>query len=202
MPGMAKIQVFQESSPGRGDFAEHLLGDIVPVATGTDAARTYSYRAQEYQGNVELSRNRSHLFFAETTEGLVLIVIHDDGATGNGGGRAGLTIDVRGSSAAVLVEDDPARGGDSYLVDGNRITMHHGWINGYTDGAVIGPLTGDIVTVDVMFAAGEGRRVAFEGLENWSVLTFDSGQSSIELVLEEERRARFLIVRNLNALNL
>ena len=201
-PSTAAIQVFQESSPGRGDFAEQLLGDVVPFAADTDATQLYGYRAQEYQGNVELSQNRSHLFFAETAEGLVLVIIHDDGAAGNRGGRAGLTIDVQGPSPAVLVEDDPVQGADDYVIDGNRITMHHGWIDGHTDGAVIGPFTGNVITLDVMFAVGEGRRVAIEGLESWSVLTFDTGQSSVDLALEEERRVRFVIVGNLDALNL
>ena len=78
--GAAEIQVFQESAPGKGDFAEHLLGQVVPLVTDKDAARLYDYRGKRYQGGIELTRDRSHLFFAETTEGLVLVVIHDDGA--------------------------------------------------------------------------------------------------------------------------
>ena len=125
----------------------------------------------------------------------MLVVIHDDGANRNLGGRAGLSIEVQGSSPAVLVEDDPGRGRDRYLVDGDRITLQNSWINGYTDGAVIGPFDGDVVTVDVKFAAGDARHPAIKGLESWAVLTFDPGQSSIDLVLEEELRARFVIVR-------
>ena len=193
--GAHEIQVFQESSPGRGDFKEHHLGSFEPLVAGKDAAQLYNYRGQKYRGGIELSRDRSHLFFAETTEGLVLFVIHDDGARGSRGGRAGLSIEVQGSSPAVLVKDD--LGKDRYLVEGDRIIMQHRWIDGFTDGAVIGPFDGDAVIVDVKFFAENKRRPAIDGLESWAVLIFDPDQSSIDLVLEEELRARFIIVPGL-----
>ncbi len=192
--GAYEIQVFQESSPGRGDFKEHHLGSFEPLVAGKDAAQLYNYRGQQYRGGIELSRDRSHLFFAETTEGLVLVVIHD-GATRNLGGRAGLSIEVQGSSPAVLVKDD--LGKDRYLVEGDRIIMQHRWIDGFTDGAVIGPFDGDAVIVDVKFFTENKRRPAIDGLESWAVVIFDPDQSSIDLVLEEERRVRFVIVPKL-----
>ena len=193
--GVHEIQVFQESSPGRGDFKEHHLGSFEPLVAGKDAAQLYNYRGQKYRGGIELSRDRSHLFFAETTEGLVLVVIHDDGARGSRGGRAGLSIEVQGSSPAVLVKDD--LGKDRYLVEGDRIIMQHRWIDGFTDGAVIGPFDGDAVIVDVKFFTENKRRPAIDGLESWAVVIFDPDQSSIDLVLEEERRVRFVIVPKL-----
>ena len=191
-----EIQVYQESSPGRGDFAEHLLGRVLPLAAAQDAALMYNYRGQKFRGDtIELVRDRSHLFFVDTTEGLVLGVIHDDGQTGNRGGRAGLNFDIQGAAPLVLVKDDAS---DRYLVEGGRIITQNRWINGFTDGFVLGPLSGDVVIVDVKFFTENARRPAIAGLESWAVVSFESDPTSIELVLEEGRRARFVIIPELS----
>ncbi len=138
---------------------------------------------------------RLAFLFGGVLIGLVLGVIHDDGQTGNRGGRAGLNFDIQGAAPLVLVKDDAS---DRYLADGDRITMQHRWVNGYTDGAVIGPFDGDVVIVDVKFFTENERRPAIAGLESWAVVSFESDPTSIELVLEEGRRARFVIIPELS----
>ncbi len=197
----AEIQVFQESAPGLGDFEAHPLGRFEASVTGKDAAELYRYRGSKSQGDFDLTRDRSHLFFIESKEGLVLVVIYDDGKGGNRGGKSGLVIefartrslDFQGIMPRVLVEDEPERGGDQYLIEDKRISMQHRWISGYTDGVVIGPFVGSGFIVDVKFSPIDARSPAIAGLESWAVTTLAPNLSPIMLTLAEGLRARFVI---------
>lgn len=197
----AEIQVFQESAPGLGDFEAHPLGRFEASVADKEAADLYRYRGSKSQGDFELTRDRSHLFFVETKEGLVLFIIHDDGRGGNRGGRAGLVVeftrtrslDFRGITPQILVEDEPERGGDKYLIEDGQISMQHRWISGYTDGIVIGPFVGSGFIMDVKFSTVEARSPAIAGLESWAVTTLSSNRAPIMLTLVEGLRARIVI---------
>ena len=192
--------MFQESAPGEGDFAANSLGTFRAPRIEADAAGLYRYRANEYNGALPLVRDRSHVAFLEAKEGLLLIVIHDDGKAGNGGGQASVRIDIarearldfQGLQPRLLVEDEPNGANDRYERDDGGFVLQNRWINGYTDGVVIGPFFG-AHSIDVRFAPANRRWATIRDLTGWVVLRPGESGGPIDLALEPERRVRFVV---------
>ena len=199
----ATVSIFQESAPGAGDFNTNLLGTIQSFSTPGTLADFYDYRASEFKNTaaVSLTRDQSHLFLVDASDGLGLFVVHDNGAS-NGGGRAETLVDLLGDIAAFLVQDEPlpdSTGRDSYTESGTQFTAVNGWVSGKTDGYVIGSLDGawmidmqfaDVSSIDPSTQAAGDPTI--NNLLTWAAISSDGfgGQTEIALVLEEGRRVR------------
>ena len=200
------VSVFQESTRGAGDFDTNLLGTIQSFSTPGTLAEFYDYRASEFKNTtVSLTRDQSHLFLVDASDGLGLFVVHDNGAS-NGGGRAETLLDLVGDTAAFLVQDEPLPDStrrDSYTESGTQFTAVNGWANGFTDGYVIGSLDGNWM-IDMQFADVSGIDTStqaagdptIDNLFTWAAISSDGfgGQTEIALVLEEGRRIRISAV--------
>jgi hypothetical protein len=139
------VCVSQEQNPGAGDF--EFLGLIDEFdRSGESASDVYSYgvpAGSSYNGTPPSILDTSQLFLVNTNDGAgaSLFVVHD--TPGGGGGNADMTFDVVGDTAAILVEDDPGGGADSYTdAGGTLFTSSHLWVGCCTDGVVIGTLEG------------------------------------------------------------
>ena len=201
----ASVMVFQESAPNASDFNANPLGSIQPFSTSGTLEEFYDYRGSEFKNTaaVSLTRNQSHLFLVDASDGLGLFVVHDNGQT-NGGGRAETRVDLIGDSAAFLVQDEPApdpQNRDSYTTNapGTLFTAVNKWVSGFTDGYVIGALDGNWV-LDLQFADASAidsstqaaDTPTISGLETWAAISSDG--SEIALVLQELRRVRLSVV--------
>ena len=199
----ATVSIFQESTPGAGDFNTNLLGTIQSFTTPGTLADFYDYRASEFKNTtaVSLTRDQSHLFLVDASDGLGLFVIHDNGAR-NGGGRAETLVNLVGDAATFLVQDEPlpdSTGRDSYTDNGTQFTAVNRWLGGFTDGYVIGSLDGawmidmqfsDVSGIDLSTQAAGAPTI--DDLFTWAALSSDGlgGQTEIALALEEGRRVR------------
>ena len=121
----ARIRVSQESYPGAGDFDDHVLGTVEAADfSGRTAAEIYAYGESYYYSYGErgpaLRDDTSLIFFAHTTEGLVLFVVHDR-VDDPDGGVAVIRLKVEGDAAGahILVYDDPHGQRDSYEILGS-----------------------------------------------------------------------------------
>ena len=177
------VCVSQEQNPGAGDF--EFLGIIDEFdRSGESAADVYSYgvpAGSSYNGTPPSISDTSQLFLVNTNDGAgaSLFVVHD--TPGAGGGNADMTFDVVGDTAAILLEDDPGGGADSYTdAGGTLFTSSHLWVNCCTDGVVIGTLEGGWL-VDAEFDS-------LGGISAWQATSADG--SSIPLVPDLDRRVR------------
>ena len=203
----ATVSIFQESAPGEGDFNTNLLGTIQSFSTTGTLADFYGY-PNEFNNTaaVSLTRDQSHLFLVDASDGMGLFVVHDNGAD-NGGGRAETLVDLLGDTAAFLVYDDPLpddASTDSYTENdtGTQFTAVNEWVSGYTDGYVIGSLDGAWM-VDMQFAdvssidpSTRADGATINDLLTWVAISSGgvSGQTEMALVLEEGRRVRISAV--------
>ena len=81
-PGYAAaVFVFQESTPGAGDFSANPLGTIQSFSTTGTLAAFYAYASEQFTNtsSVTLTEDQSHLFLVDASDGLGLFVVHDDG---------------------------------------------------------------------------------------------------------------------------
>jgi uncharacterized repeat protein (TIGR01451 family) len=177
------IRISQESSPGLGDFDANVLGYVSPYATSLSTAGYYQYGTPygaSFNGPAPpLTSNRSHLFLADTADGLSLFAVHDKPVDGCGG-FASMHWTLAGDTAGVLVEDDP---GETVTVTGGGTIFdsYHRWDPCCTDGMAFGSLDG----VWTMIGAMTGN---FTGMGEWHVHSSDN--SSIALSFELNRRVR------------
>lgn len=193
----ATVFVSQESAPGAGDFTANFLGTIESFNTAGTLAEFYDYRGSEFKNTaaISLTRDQSHLFLVNASDGLGLFVVHDDGLT-NGGGDAETKIDlIGGDTATFLVQDDPADA--NYSDTGIEFTAKQRWLSGFTDGYVIGSLDG-IWTIDMQFTEvfSGGSAAIISGMDSWAAISSDGlgGQTEIALALVEDRRVRLSII--------
>ena len=204
----ARIRVSQESSPGAGDFDNHVLGTVEAFdLSNRSAAEIYAYSESYYYSYGErgpaLRDDTSLIFFAHTSEGLVLFVVHDR-VDDPDGGVAVMRLKVEGDApdARILVYDDPHGQRDYYeiLEDDRLFISRQMWNLCCTDGVVLGPFTGlwrvlaEFLQQDDYF----GTETLW-GLQHWTVLSADGAE--VPLQLEKGRRVRLDPIRSLARMN-
>jgi hypothetical protein len=186
------IRVSQESHAGAGDFHQHILGHIKPMAFNGSADEAYAYnRGSRFSFNGAwpvLRPNVSRLFFVEAREGLTLFIVHD-AVDDPDGGSASMRIQVVGNrtKARFLVRDDAFAQSDGYNANaaGTDFLTWHSWYPCCTDGFVLGPFSGDW-KVYVQFTSEDDLSAEFvRGLTNWEAV---SDRDRIPLALERGRR--------------
>jgi C1A family cysteine protease len=179
------IRVSQESSPGAGDFDANILGYVSPYVTANTTAGYYQYGTPygaSFNGPAPaLTSDRSHLFLADTADGLSLFVVHDKPVDGSGGTTT-MRWTLAGDMAGVLVLDDP---GESVTVSGGGTIFDssHSWAQCCTDGMAFGSLDGGWTMIGAFTNA-----ISSTGMNAWHIYASDG--SSIPLALETNRRVR------------
>ncbi|PXF57736.1 MAG: hypothetical protein C4B59_14670 [Candidatus Methanogaster sp.] len=179
------IRISQELSPGVGDFDANVLGYIAPYATSLSTAGYYQYGTPygaSFNGPAPmLTSNRSHLFLADTTDGLSLFVVHDKPEDGCGG-TAAMKWTLAGDTANVLALDDPW---ENVTVSGGGTIFEssHGWMPCCTDGMALGSLDGAWTIAGAFINA-----IDKTGMDEWHVHSSDG--SSIALAFEKDLRVR------------
>jgi hypothetical protein len=203
--GAALIQVYQESSPGAGDFDSNLLGSIgIFDQSGLTAAQVYNYDVGDnnsYNGTVVTPvLDTTQMFFVNTLEGLSLFVLHDKkiGDTDTGSNWAQLRYDFASlTTADFLVKDDPPAddpddqyNGPSYHGVANTFVTVNRWSeSAATDGVVIGDL-GTEFPMFVSFKSGRGDYPI--GINSWKAV--GPGDETVNLALTVDRRVRLNVV--------
>jgi hypothetical protein len=182
-----QIRVSQESSAGAGDFDANILGFIDSFFTGLSTAEFYQYgtpNGASYNGELNGGplpvSSLSQVFFVDASDGLSLVVVHDNPNDGSGGSTR-TQWDLSGDpDGAFVVVDDP---GEGVLVNGpTQFVSSKTWFDCCTDGYAIGSLDG----VWAMF----GQFLASPtGIDQWAAVSSDGG--SISLELDVGRRVRF-----------
>ena len=192
------VSVFQESTPGAGDFSANPLGTIESFSTTGTLAQFYNYSSQKFTntGSITLTVDKSHLFLVDASDGLGLFVVHDDGvnAPQGVGGLAKTKVDLLGGDTATFIQqDDP--GSDTYADTGTEFKAKQSWNIGFTDGYVIGSLDGNW-TVDVQFTDVLLPGQTIKNLTAWAALSSDGvgGQTELALALVEDRRVRLSMI--------
>jgi hypothetical protein len=190
-----QVCVYQESSPGSGDFDANFLGTVDIFDRSTEsAAVVYQYDnplALSYNGTPpDAQEETSQLFFVDTTDGRSLFVVHDKPLDGEGG-TAQMRYELFGDpdGAARLVEDDP---GDTFLA-GNMFgptvfQSHHRWVSCCTDGVVIGSLDESWSMLVQFFDVDGIQGNEFNDIDSWVATSADG--SNITLSLEKDRRVK------------
>ena len=185
----ATIRISQESSPGAGDFDANVLGYVNPYTTTLTAAGYYQYGTPygaSFNGPAPaLTSNLSHLFLADTADGLCLFVVHDKPQDGTGGSSTMYWV-LTGDTANVLQDDDPGEG-VTVGGGGTTFTTSHGWAACCTDGFALGSLDGAWSMVGEFTIP-----VANTGMNGWTV--FSSDGATIPLAFETNRRVRLDVV--------
>ena len=195
----ARVRVSQESAPGAWDFDANVLGYLLPFQTKHSCDHFYGYDANgatSYGGcyiSFELAENRSHLYVAETSDGMSLIVIHDRENDPNGGSAEmlmGLMGDPDGAFRAV--EDDA---GDYYVGDpgATYFEFSNSWGPCCTDGFIVRGLDG-VWTLYIVFTEVDDTWGEFwlAGINNWRAFSGDG--TEIELALERDRVVRLELI--------
>lgn len=183
------IRVSQESSAGSDDFDDNLLGYINPFVpndptmTAADfysfgSPLPYSYNGnQNENGGPDPAAGLSQFFLVQASDGLALTVVHDTpGGVMNG--NADTRWDLSGDTADLLVKDDATESSSS---GGNQFIGHHGWVESWNDGYVIGSLDGDWSLFGQFLAAPTG-------IDDWEAVS--SSGASINLAFDPGRRVR------------
>ena len=187
------IRVSQESAPGAGDFASNVLGSIDAPSVASSAASLYAYDFPcdtSYNGTtITTVDQRTNLFLVDSSDGLVLFLVHDK-PKDESGGEAQVAVDFTGlaSPASILVVDDPTDPyQDMFTEDGASFTANHSWGDCCTDGFVIGPVTGEGWSALVEWRATPGIWPnVIGGLSEW--VAHGTGGVEVQLALQEGRR--------------
>ncbi len=181
------IRVSQELETGSGDFDDNILGFVDPFnAGGLSTSAFYQYgnpNGASYNGELNGGPNPvsslSQIFMVSASDGLSLVVVHDNPNDGSGGNTQ-THWELLGDVAAQVLADDP---GEPVTVSGGGTVFDSTkrWFDCCTDGYAIGSLEGDWA----MFGHFVGTPT---GITRWIVVD-DSG-SQIPLELEPGRRVR------------
>ena len=187
----ALIRVSQESSAGAGDFDANILGVIDSYSTTLTITAFYQYstpNAASYNGElnggpVPIS-STTQSFFVEASNGLALVMVHDNPNDGSGGSTR-TRWNLLGDTAVQVVADDP---GEPVIVSagGTQFDSTKNWAPCCTDGYAIGFLDGDWSLFGQFLTTPTG-------ITSWLAEGFTT--ADIPLVLEPSRRVRFDIGR-------
>jgi hypothetical protein len=188
-------EISQESAPGAGDFADHVLGSIQPYVSAEAAAEYYGWSSGTnwFSGpDPPLTDNRSHLFMVAGSDGLALYVVHDDHA-GGAGGRAETEVNNGCETANFMVRDDSNDANDIFneLDGGSLFQARNVWLGSRTDGYAIGVLNcawSAVIRFTDLFSGAP----TFDGLDSW--VAYSAGGGQIALALEEDRRVRITAI--------
>lgn len=185
------IRVSQESAAGAGDFDANVLGSIDPFVTALTAAAFYQYgtpNAASYNGELNGGPNPvsslSQAFFVSASDGLSLVVVHDNPNDGTGGSTR-TRWNLTGDTAAQVVADDP---GEPIVVSagGTQFDSTKNWAPCCTDGYAIGSIDGSNWALFGSFLAQP------TGITSWAAVGSDFALTP--LALDTGRRVRFDIV--------
>ncbi len=181
------IRVSQESSAGAGDFDANVLGFIDTFTTGLSTADFYQYgtpNVASYNGNLnggpDPVSGLSQVFLLEASDGLSLVVVHDNPWDGSGGSTQTRWNLTGGDTAAGLVGDDPSEG-FTVSPDGTQFDSTKRWAPCCTDGYAIGSLDGNWAMFGQFMADPTG-------ITDWAAISSDL--SSIALALNPNVRVR------------
>jgi Concanavalin A-like lectin/glucanases superfamily/Immunoglobulin I-set domain len=183
----AYVEVSQESSPGAGDFDCHILGVLRVWETTKTASEFYNYdtvNSVSWGGAWTYGpiANQSNLMVVQASDGLSLVILHDQPGVSNGGGTANTRVDIVASATPIsrVVEDDP---GERYTGNpgSSFFAASHDWSSPNTDGYVLRGFSGSW-TATVSFTESP------TSLSSWIAASDDGG--AIPLVLESNRRVR------------
>lgn len=187
----ASIRVSQESSAGAGDFDANVLGTIDPFITALTTAGFYQYNnpnGASYNGELNGGPNpvssTTQVFFVDASDGLSLVVVHDnpnDGTGGNTSTQWNLSNDTAGFAAI------DGESGDTFTVSagGTQFDISNNWLDCCTDGYAIGALENNWELLGQFLTTPTG-------IDSWAVIGNDF--SSTSLVLDPGRRVRFDLV--------
>ncbi|WP_276301001.1 PKD domain-containing protein [Halorussus lipolyticus] len=139
--------------------------EVAPVGDGTTSVEEfYDYQAPgpgylygSYgEGSQRVQQNQvSHVFVYRGSQGLSLVMLHDDLNRSQGGG---ITFDISGlpQDHQWLVEDDDYEGrDDNFQYDGTSAKIDWMWSSGRTDGGVVRGLGNDFSAITIDPAFGE-----------------------------------------------
>jgi hypothetical protein len=180
------IRVSQESSAGVGDFDANVLGFVNPFATPLTTADFYQYgnpNGASYNGELNGGpmpvSSLSQVFLLTASDGLSLVVVHDNPNDGSGGSTR-TRWNLTGDTAAQVQADDP---GEPVTVSmgGTQFDSIKNWAPCCTDGYALGSLDGSWAMYGQFLAPPTG-------ITDWAVV--DNDFSSVPLVLAEGRRVR------------
>lgn len=193
-----RIRVAQESAPGAGDFASHILGEV-PIASAltTPASAIYAYDVPEgdsFNGFLMTPEiDVSTLFVTQTQEGYTIFLVHDCAIPNNpDGGKAETRVQFLNDAdgGAIVVRDDPAdlEPGTYEGVAGDSLfEARHIWDTCCTDGwAITGLECGGAAIVQFTNTDGNAKTPTIAGLNAWRVVGADG--SEIALALASDRR--------------
>ena len=207
------IRVEQESVPGAGDFSQNQLGYIKPFFGVPDheesPSRLYRYN-EDVAGNQGRKRsfglqffqtmpNRSHVFFATTSSGLSMFIVHGtspelrQGAGANmSSGRAEMLVEVAGPCEIhnPFIDDDD----DVYVLQKcNQMSVIWNWPMLETDGlSLSGFGANNQIMLSFADVDGSSNTPTAQGLTDWLVVSSD--RIDVPIALEEGRRVRLSIV--------
>ncbi|MEM7622208.1 MAG: CARDB domain-containing protein, partial [Planctomycetota bacterium] len=179
------IEVAQESSAGAGDFNNNVLDVLLAVPFTSTPQDFYAYDVPSdasWNGqSLDPVADRSHVIFAETTDGLTMFVVHD-AVDDPSGGSATMAIDITGDPDGAFFSfvDDPGEG-PSCPEGSMSCTSVLAWSDCCTDGYAVSGLDGGFV-LTTSFSS-------FTGMGEWVAYSADGDETA--LVLESDRRVRF-----------
>ncbi|NNF43619.1 MAG: hypothetical protein HKN62_11350, partial [Phycisphaerales bacterium] len=184
-----RIQVAQESAPGRGDFDENVLGFVRPFPFAGSAAEFYAYNVPQgdsWNGPALTPEpDRSHVVFAGTSDGLTICLVHDRAFPDDpDGGRAETWLEITDDPDGAIrtVADDPDTASDSFTGEpgDSLFTSAQEWSPCCTDGMAISGI--DCRTTSLLqFTNTDGSigSPAIRGMVEWFV--YSATDEPIEL---------------------
>ncbi len=139
------------------DFSDgSTTNTISPIATAETMSQFYNYYWSQAHPDFDLTVDTLHLFLHENTLNGDLSFGFIFDRPGGGGGRATIQFTGLDAGASILVADD----GSEYL---SILNDSFRWLNGFTDGGAVGPITSD-GTFSFDFAL-----TSYTGLDSWQL---------------------------------
>lgn len=174
-----RVDVFQESSAGAGDFAANPLGSIDSFSTSFTTAGFYQYgspNAASYNGELNGGpipiSSLSQFFLLDASDGLSLVVVHDN-VNDSSGGSTQTRWNLTGDTAAQVLADDP---GEPVTVSGGgtQFDSSKAWVDCCTDGYAVGMLDGPWNLFGQFVSSPTG-------ITSWAAVSADFSTTSLAL---------------------
>jgi hypothetical protein len=165
-----------------------LRGSITAYSGAEDGAENYDFDDEnQWSANLHhgptLSAGRAHLFlYQQNNGGLYFTVVFNRFQNGSGGNASwSLSLSGNTSTASVQVSDDPDRNGTPELSgSGSSFSGSWVWMNSYTDGGVIGPLSGAAWELTITLNSGSFTDIyAYSGDGSSIALSASGGDITI-----------------------